>query len=56
VDKLQTINVAIRSPSDILPANGNGGMLPILVGGAVVIAAGYWYFRMRKPKQGVSQK
>jgi hypothetical protein len=56
VEKSQEINVAIRSPSDIAPANGNGGMLPLAIGGAVLLAIGYWYFRMRKRKMAVSQK
>ena len=55
VEKAQTIQIAIRSPSDILPANGNGNALPLAVGGIAVLAAGYWYFRMRKHKP-LSQK
>ena len=48
VEKKQEIVLSIRSPSDILPANGNGNTVPLAVGGLVVLAAGYWYFRMRK--------
>jgi hypothetical protein len=56
VEKRQEISISVRSPSDILPANGNGSTAMLLAGGVVVLAAGYWYFRMRKPKHGVSQK
>jgi LPXTG-motif cell wall-anchored protein len=55
VEKKQEINISIRSPSDILPANGNGNTLPLAIGGLAVLAAGYWYFRMRKRKP-LSQK
>ncbi|MCX6771721.1 MAG: hypothetical protein NTX79_06720 [Candidatus Micrarchaeota archaeon] len=56
VEKNQTIQIAIRSPSDILPANGNGYAVPLAIGGVAVLAIGYWYFKMRKPKHGISQK
>ena len=55
VEKKQEINISIRSPSDTAPANGNGYTVPLLVGGAAVLAIGYWYFRMRKRKP-LSQK
>jgi len=55
VEKKQEINISIRSPTDILPANGNGNTVPLAVGGVAVLAAGYWYFRMRKRKP-LSQK
>jgi len=48
VEKMQEIVLSIRSPSDILPANGNGNAVPLAVGGLAALAAGYWYFRMRK--------
>jgi hypothetical protein len=56
VEKGQEISVAIRSPSDIVPANGNGNWVWMLAGAVVVMGAIYWYFRMRKRKPAVSQK
>jgi hypothetical protein len=55
VEKSQSISLAVRSPSDIAPANGNGIIVPLAVGGIAVLAAGYYYFRMRKRKP-LSQK
>jgi hypothetical protein len=51
VDKQNSFDIAVR-PADAAAKNGNGS-LPIYVGGAVVaLAAGYWYFRMRKKEKG----
>jgi hypothetical protein len=57
VDKEQTIDISVRSPEDAMP-KGSNGSLPIMLGGAaVLLAAGYWYFRMRKPgKPSASEK
>ncbi|MFA5930553.1 MAG: hypothetical protein WC861_06750 [Candidatus Micrarchaeia archaeon] len=55
VEKSQALDISIRSPSDILPANGNGNTTLLIVGGVVALAVGYWYFKMRKRKP-LSQK
>ena len=48
VNKDSELQINVRSPEDVAPANGgNGAILPIA--GLVVLAgAGYWYFRMRR--------
>ena len=56
VEKRQEISISIRSPSDTLPANGNGYAVPLAIGGVAVLAIGYWYFKMRKkPEKHVKQ-
>ena len=55
VDKSQTVQIAVRSPSDILPAGGNGNTVPLVIGGIAVLAIGYWYFRMRKKPAEMSK-
>ncbi|GEM_PF-374691 len=56
VDKNESIAINVLSAADAAPKNGNGNDTLLLAGVVVVAGAGYWYFRMRKPKHGVSQK
>ncbi|MFA6213834.1 MAG: hypothetical protein WC717_00985 [Candidatus Micrarchaeia archaeon] len=47
--------VSVRPASEgVAKDNGSGTLM--LIGGVAVVAVGYWYFRMRKPKHGLSQK
>jgi len=48
VEKSEEIDVAIRTPSDVAPQNGNAGIFFLAAGIIVVAGAAYWYFRMRK--------
>jgi hypothetical protein len=50
IEKNVGATVSIRPASEgVQKDNGSGTML--LIGGIAVVAFGYWYFRMRKPKQ-----
>ena len=53
VEKGEEVQLAVRSPSDALPAGSGGGFPYLLAIGAVVVAAGVWYFKFRKkPETG----
>ena len=56
VEKKEAVQVQIRSKADALPKNGGDATVPIAIGALAVVAGGYWYFRMRKPKNATSQK
>lgn len=51
VQKTQAVQINVRSPEDVATSNGNGGIVPLAAGAVVLIGAGYWYFRIRKPNK-----
>jgi LPXTG-motif cell wall-anchored protein len=48
VEKEEMIKVTVRSLADTAPANGGNNTVPLMVGAVALLAAGYWYFKMRK--------
>lgn len=51
VEKEQTLQINVRPPEEAAAAgSGNGSIVPLAIGAVIIIGAGYWYFRIRKPK------
>jgi len=55
VSRNQSIDVYVRSKADAAPKNGGDATLPILVALAAAAGGGYWYFKLRKPKDGAKK-
>ncbi|MCX8175246.1 MAG: hypothetical protein N3E51_03515 [Candidatus Micrarchaeota archaeon] len=50
VSKDYPLQINVRSPEEVSPANGTGILLPAAVLAVLALGAGYWYFRMRREK------
>ncbi|MCX8198039.1 MAG: hypothetical protein N3F07_02490 [Candidatus Micrarchaeota archaeon] len=48
IDKEQDIQISVRSQEEAGGKGGNGSLPLIAAGALALLAAGYWYFRMRK--------
>ena len=51
VSLTETVNVRVYAPGEVPSSSGEGGF-PWWLVLLVIVGAGYWWFRMRKPKGG----